>query len=117
MAGNGPNREPQNDQIGISHLFDEINYMKSEISEVKQKLNNGVLESTNQNTKSIDNLSDKFKDLSDEINDLKNNLKKEKKYKKGRIDTWKLIVAIGSSVFGSILGTVKVLQYIGALGG
>jgi len=80
MTGNEPNREPQNDQIGISHLFDEINYMKSEISEVKQKLNNGVLESTNQNTKSIDNLSDKFKNLSDEINDLKNNLKKEKKY-------------------------------------
>mgnify|MGYP000674512557 CR=1 FL=1 len=117
MRDNNAERKPQNDQIGISHLFDEINNMKSEISEVKQKLNNGVLESTKENTKSIDKLGNKFENLSKEIEELSKNFKCEQNYQEGKSDTFKLLVAISSSVIGSVVGTIKVLQYIGALGG
>lgn len=114
MSANQPQEKEyqitESNHVSTNLLFKEINCIKSEMTKVKQKLNNGVLESTNENTKAIKNLSNQIRELEKTVN-------KKENYKEGKTDTWKIIIAVITSVGGGALGMFKVLSLLGMIGG
>lgn len=95
----------QNNQIGITHLFDEINAVKEDISEVKQVLNNGIVKTTSENTDAIEGLRE-------EVEQVKEVISKKENYKKGKSSTWQNIIKNISMIGSGIIGTLTALKLL-----
>jgi len=97
-----------NNKIGMIHLFNEINNVKGELSEVKQVLNNGIVKSTNENTEAVE-------ELKSEINDIKDSISDENSFELGKKSIRKKIIYIISLIGSGIIGTLTILYYLGMI--
>lgn len=106
---NKPKQKEEN-RLSILDLYKEFREFKdefrTEISEIKQTLNNGLTAKTKSNTKIIKELNDKFEILITWVN-------KQEGFDKGKTSIWNIIkfVAAGFAAgIGTTLSIIKILQ-------
>ena len=106
MAGDSGRR--RNDNIGIVHIFQEMNVIKGAVNKLQQSVNNGLLERTEKNTQAIE-------DLSCEVNDIKQYIHE----KEGGEKTLDKVIKYGGAFGGGVITALGIgwyiLQYLGVL--
>lgn len=90
----------------IENLDKKIDTLFSELSEVKQVLNNGIKSETKGNTEAIEELSQK-------VEDIKNEVDTSNSFDAGKLKAWQILLGALVIMGNFIVGLVTLLHTLG----